>query len=1006
MADAADLAGNTGHARPDVERPGLEPPWVGRSLPRVEDAALLTGRGRFIDDLGVRPGTLYAAILRSPHAHADIVAIDVSSAKQAAGVAAVLVGDDVKALTTSLVVGVKAPVECWPIAVGRVRYVGEPVAIVVAADRYLAEDAIDLIDVQYRVRPAVVDPLAALGPDTAVLHDGFPNNVASDRRFRYGDPEQAFASADHRISIDIRYPRNSCTPIETYGVVAEYDDAEDAYEVLANFQGPFSIHAVLSRALKVPGNRLRLRTPPDSGGSFGVKQGVFPYIVLIGAAARAVGRPVKWIEDRLEHLTASVSATNRATTLAAAVAADGRILALDWDQVEDCGAHLRAPEPATLYRMHGNLTGAYDIRNVVVRNRVVVTNKTPTGLNRGFGGPQVYFALERLVHRIAVDLKLDPLDVIRRNLVPAGAFPYRTATGALLDSGNYQEAINKVAEGGLLADLVARRDRARAEGRLYGIGYTAVVEPSVSNMGYITTVLTAAERRKAGPKNGAQATATISIDPVGSVSVHVASVPQGQGHRTVLSQVVADVFGLSPGDIRVNTEIDTAKDAWSIASGNYASRFAPAVAGTAKLAAERLAGRLARIAASQLNTDVDDIVFVANTLRSKRNPDNKIPFGRVAGLSHWSPGSLPDGVDQTIRETVFWTPPQLTPPGEDDQINSSLCHGFIFDVCGVEIDRVTLQTRIDRYITVHDCGTILHPGMVDGQIRGGFAQAVGAALYEEYAYAPDGSFLTGTFADYLLPTTMETPDPLILHMETPSPFTPLGAKGVGEGNCMSTPVCLANAVADALDARDIELPLVPAKLAQLVHGAERAAPAGSAVAKPAPRPGDRGLRGEGEATVAVPPERVWAMLLDPDTLKAVIPGCHSVEKISGTHFRADVTLGIGPVKGRYRAEVMLSDLDPPHAVTLGGSADGGLGFGRGEGRITLAPTTDGGTSLRYVYTAEIGGKVASIGGRLLDGAARVIIGQFFAALARQAGGGGASRRSLLARLRGLFGGRS
>lgn len=984
-----------------------DPPWVGRSIPRVEDAALLTGRGRFIDDLGVRPGTLHAAILRSPHAHADIVSFESSAAKQAPGVVAVLDGEDVKALTASLVVGVKAPVECWPIAVGRVRYVGEPVAIVVATDRYLAEDAADLIEVQYRARPAVIDPLAALRPEAPVLHDGFAGNVASDRTFRYGNPEQAFASAARRISIDIRYPRNSCTPIETYGVVAEYDASEDAYDVLANFQGPFSIHAVLSRALRVPGNRLRLRTPPDSGGSFGVKQGVFPYIVLVAAASRAAGRPVKWIEDRLEHLTASVSATNRATTLSAAVADDGRILALDWDQVEDCGAHLRAPEPATLYRMHGNLTGAYDIRHLAVRNRVVVTNKTPTGLNRGFGGPQVYFALERLVQRIAVELGLDPLDIIRRNLVPTNSFPYRTASGALLDSGDYQEAIRRGVNDGALAELKSRRDVARAQGRLYGIGYTAVVEPSVSNMGYITTVLTAAERRKAGPKNGAQATATVAIDPVGSVTVHVASVPQGQGHRTVLSQVVADAFGLTPADIRVNTEIDTAKDAWSIASGNYASRFAPAVAGTAKLAAERIAQRLARIAASQLNTEVDDIAFAGGNVSSKRNPDNKVSFSRLAALSHWSPAALPDGVGQTIRETVFWTPPELTAPDEGDHINSSLCHGFIFDFCGVEVDRTTLQTRIDRYVTMHDCGTILHPAMVDGQIRGGFAQAVGAALYEEYAYASDGSFLAGTFADYLLPTTKEVPEPLILHMQTPSPFTPLGSKGVGEGNCMSTPVCIANAVADALGVKDLELPLVPAKLAQIVRGDEPSPPAGRAALAIETRNGDRKLRGEGEAMVAASAERVWAMLLDPATLQAVIPGCHNVQKFSDTHFRADVTLGIGPVKGRYRADVKLSDLDPPHAVTLGGSAEGGLGFGGGEGRITLIPTESGGTAIRYVYEAAIGGKVASIGGRLLDGAARVIIGQFFAALAREAGGGAAvqSHPSWLARLHRLFGGR-
>jgi 2-furoyl-CoA dehydrogenase large subunit len=410
-----------------------------------------------------------------------------------------------------------------------------------------------------------------------------------------------------------------------------------------------------------------------------------------------------------------------------------------------------------------------------------------------------------------------------------------------------------------------------------------------------------------------------------------------------------------------------------------------------------------------LNTDVDDIAFVRGNVGSKRNPDNKVSFSRLAGLSHWSPGALPDGVGQTIRETVFWSPPELTAPDETDHVNSSLCHGFIFDFCGVEIDRTTLQTRIDRYVTMHDCGTILHPAMVDGQIRGGFAQAVGAALYEEYAYGADGSFLTGTFADYLLPTTKEVPDPLILHMQTPSPFTPLGSKGVGEGNCMSTPVCIANAVADALGCKNIELPLVPAKLAPIVRGAETAPPSGR-VGAPIKTQGGGGrkLRGEGEARVGASAERVWAMLLDPETLRAVIPGCHSVEKISNTHFRADVTIGIGPVKGRYRADVKLSELDPPHAVTLGGSAEGALGFGSSEGRITLTPIQGRGTAIRYVYEAAIGGKVASIGGRLLDGAARVIIGQFFASLARTAGGTapGPSRLSLFAKLRRRFGGQS
>jgi 2-furoyl-CoA dehydrogenase large subunit len=796
--------------------------WLGRSIERVEDAALLTGRGRYIDDLGVPPGTLHAAILRSSHAHANIRAISTAVAAAAPGVAAVITGAEVAALSAPLVPVLRAPLEGWPIAVGRVRYMGEPVAVVVAADRYLAEDALDLMEVDYDPLPALVDPLAALAPDAPILHDKLGSNVASDRTFRYGDPDAAFAAAPHRIAVDIRYPRNSCTPIETYGIVADYDPGEDAYDILANFMGPFSLHAVMARALKIPGNRLRLRTPPDAGGSFGVKQGLVPYMVLMGIAARVAGRPVKWIEDRLEHLVASVSATNRVTRLAAAVDSDGRIRALDWDQVEDVGAHLRAPEPATLYRMHGNLTGAYHIRHVAVRNRVVLTNKTPSGLNRGFGGPQVYYALERLMHRIAIELRLDPLEVIRRNLVAADGFPYRTATGGLLDSGDYPRAIDTAVADGGLDKLLAWRDTARAHGRIYGVGFAAVVEPSVSNMGYITTVLTPEDRRRAGPKMGAQATATIALDPGGAVTVHIASAPQGQGHRTVAAQVVADVLGLMPQDIRVIGELDTARDAWSIASGNYSSRFAPAVAGTVHLAAVRLRDRLAHSAAGKLNVPTDEIEFVGGKLRARGNPDNALPFVRLAASDHWSPGERP--ADHVLRETVFWTPPQLSAPNEADEINAQLCHSFIFDFSGVEIDRDTGAVRIDKYVTMHDCGRVLHPGMVTGQITGGLAHAIGAALYEEYAYAPDGAFLAGTFADYLLPTATEVPAPVILHTESPSPFTPLGAKGVGEGNCMSTPVCIANAVADALGVASLDLPLTPAKLAALIRSPEGEAP--------------------------------------------------------------------------------------------------------------------------------------------------------------------------------------
>jgi 2-furoyl-CoA dehydrogenase large subunit len=781
---------------------------TGRGLARFEDGALLTGRGRFADDLPVAAGTLHAAILRSPHARADIASIDTSRAVTMPGVQCVVTGEDARRWTRPFTAAIKLPIEHWCIATNRVRYMGEPVAVVVASDRYRAEDALEAIDVDYRPLPAIVNPRGAPASE-----------IVSDRGFRYGDLDSAFATAPHRISITTEYPRNGGVPIECFVVIAEYLPTEGAYEITANFQGPLALHPVMAMALGVPANKLRLRTPPDSGGSFGVKQAVFPYIVLMAITARKAGRPVKWVEDRFEHLVGASSGTNRVTKLEAAISDTGEVLALDWDQIEDCGAYLRAPEPATLYRMHGNMTGAYRVKHLAIRNRVVLTNKTPSGLNRGFGGPQVYFALERLIQRIATTLGLDPLTVIRRNLVPSDAFPYRCPAGAVLDSGDYLGAVDAAVDEGGLAALRARREQARAEGRLYGIGYAAVVEPSISNMGYLTTALTAEERRRAGPKSGAQAAATVALDPLGGVSVVIDSVPQGQGHRTVIAQVVADVFGVPPAAIRVNTELDTNKDAWSIAAGNYSSRFAGAVAGAAHIAAVRLRNKLTRIAASQLNLSASEIRFAEGKIFAAANPDNALSFARLAGSSHWAPGSLPDLDAAALRETVFWTPPGLEAPDEADHINSSAAYGFIFDFCGVEVERESGRVRIDKYVTMHDAGRILNPALFEGQVHGGFAQAIGAALYESFLYGEDGTFLSATLADYLLPTATEIPEPLILHRETPSPVTPLGAKGVGEGNSMSTPVCLANAVADALRVIDLSLPLTPTKISTLLERA-------------------------------------------------------------------------------------------------------------------------------------------------------------------------------------------
>ena len=957
--------------------------WVGARMLRVEDGPLLKGRGGFVDDLPVKKGTLHAAILRSPHPHARILSIDVTEALKQPGVRSIMTGTDLAEHAENFVIGFETPpMDYRGMAIDKVRYVGEPVAVVCAADRYKAEDALDLIRVEYEALAAVVDPVAAERPGAPILHDAAGTNVMLHREFTHGEPAEAFAEAAHELEFTIRYPRNSITPMETYAVVAEYLPDARSFDVISNFQGPFSLHPVMARSLGVEGAKLRHRSPPNSGGSFGSKLTLFPYVVVMCVAAKLAGRPVKWIEDRLEHLSAANSAPNRVTRVRAAYDGDGVVSAIELEHWDDNGAYLRAPMPAPIFRMHGVSTNGYRIPNVHVVNHIMVTNKCPSGAVRGFGGPQLYFAVERMMQRIATELGLDPLDVIRRNLIPAGSFPYRAPAGALIDSGNYQEVVDKtVAEGGL-AELERRRETAREEGRIYGIGYATVVEPSQSNMGYISTLKTGLERERAGQKDGAIASCVVNVDPLGSVSVTADSVPQGQGHQTALAQVVADLLGVDPADIAVNLETDTQKDGWSIAAGNYSCRFAPAVASSVHIAASNIRAKIARIASQTLNVAPDDLEFAGGRVFARDNPSNSVAFYRAAGVAHWSPLSLPDGMTPGLREAVDWSAPELTPTTANDEINTSLAYGFGFDFCGIEIDRATGEIRIDKYVTAHDCGTILNPGLAEGQIRGSFAAAFGATMLEEFAYADDGSFLSGTFADYLAPTAPEMPELTVLHpVQTPSPYTRLGAKGIAEGNQYSTPVCVANAVADALGIDDVVTPLTPSRVYDWLHGAERPPPEGVA----APSAKGQAIEGSGAIEVPASREEVWRVLMDPVHLAAVIPGCDTLELESENTYRAIVDMGVGPVRGRFEARVALSDLDPPASAILSGSMIGPLGSSHGTGRLRLEPCETG-TRVAYDYEVHLAGKVAAVGGRMLQGAARVLIGQFLAALIRQCAG--------------------
>ena len=795
--------------RPREQAPG----HVGRSVLRVEDDALLRGQGWFVDDLDPLPGTGVAAVVRSPFAHARIGAIDASEALAMPGVIGVVTGADVAAHSRPFASALGPGVVHHAAAVDLARYVGEPVCVVVARDRYAAEDAAERVQVEYDPLPVAASVEAAMAEGAPLLHPALGSNTVSERTFSYGDPDAAFAVAAHVVRERFRHPRSSATPVECYGVIAHWQAG--AVTAWANFQGPFTLHSVAAAALGIPGSKLRLLTPAESGGSFGTKAAVLHAVVLMAIASRCLGVPVRWTEDRSEHLLAASMATERTSEVEAAFAADGRLLGLRLDLIDEVGAYVRAPEPATLYRMHGCLTGAYDVQDLAVRSRVVVTNRAPTGLNRGFGGPQLYTALERTMYIAARRLGLDPADVARRNLVRAEQMPYRAAAGAVYDSGDYHACLERALELAGYENLRAEQARARAEGRLLGIGLACIVEPSVSNMGYITLVQDAGERAAGLPKSGSAEGVTIAMGPHGGVTLRITTTPQGQGHRTVAAQVAADALGLAPEQIEVRTDADTAANPWTVSSGNYSSRFSAIGASAVQLAATRLADRLRALAAPMLGCETGAVELAGGCARVREEPERSVSIRKLAGASHWNPSDLTGEAAEGLALTVTYTLP-IAPPDDDDRVNSSACYGFVADVCVVEIDPETAELAVRSYVTVHDAGRLLNPMLAEGQIRGGLAHGLGAALLEEHRYDDDGNLMTGTFLDYLPPTATELPRVVSAHFESPSPLTPLGAKGLGEGTTMSAPAALANAVADALGRDAIELPATSQRIWELL----------------------------------------------------------------------------------------------------------------------------------------------------------------------------------------------
>jgi 2-furoyl-CoA dehydrogenase large subunit len=673
----------------------------------------------------------------------------------------------------------------------------------------------------------VVDPERALEPDAPVLHEAVGTNLAGHRRLVYGDPERAFVEADVVLRERFRFPKYGSTPIETYGIVARWDGLDGVLTIWSNFMGPFIMHPLVARVLGLAENRLRFIVPPDIGGSFGIKTSIYPYLALLGLTAMRTGVAVKWIEDRREHLLASSSGTDRVAYRELAARKDGTVLGMRYRWYDNVGGYIRSPEPGCSFRPTGNFVGPYRFQHLEVDASVVMTNKSLTGPNRGYACGHLYFETERMMDLLAQRLGLDPVELRRRNLIQPAQLPYRTPTGGLYDSGDYPAALERAVEIARYAELRREQAAARAAGRLFGIGVAVAVDPSVSNMGYVAIALDPQLRAKPEylPKSGAVEAATITVDPQGRVTAILGTAPQGQGHQTVVSQIVADELGLTPADVTVVDELDTLTRPWSISSGTYSSRFGGVGTSAVALTARKLKAKLTAYAAHLMDVPADQLEFRAGAVRAKSGKGVSYSIRDLAGRAHWNPASLPEGMEPGLQVTAVFGFPEAQPVDEHDRVNSSSTYGFIAEVMAVEVDGATAAIRILRYVTVHDAGTIINPMIAEGQIYGGALHGLGGALFEELRYDESGQLLTGTFMDYLVPTAAEAPLIDIAHVSSPSPLTPLGSKGLGESSSMTVPAVIANAVSDALAPLGVgitELPMSPTRLWELIDGARRA----------------------------------------------------------------------------------------------------------------------------------------------------------------------------------------
>ncbi|OFX27261.1 MAG: xanthine dehydrogenase [Armatimonadetes bacterium RBG_16_67_12] len=775
--------------------------YFGERVQRSEDPRLLTGRGTYVDD--VQPAAaLHAAVLRSPHARARITRLDASRAAAMPGVALVLThGDLPPVLKEPLPKLIPHPALIhhktqYALAPGQVRHVGEPVAFVVATSRYLAEDALETIEVEYDLLPAVVDLEAAVQRGSPPVHEDMGTNVCAEYTQRVGDPDAAFDGAPHVFRERLRMDRGTAAPMETRGVVAIWDTKTRQLVVYDSTQAPIPIRNGLARLLGLPQSSVRV-IAPDVGGGFGPKIMMFyPEEVLVSHAAMHLGRPVKWIEDRRENFVSMNQEREQIHDAEIAVDSDGRILAVRTRFLYDAGAYIPygiiVPIVAST-----QLVGPYRIPNYECTFRAVFTNKVIVSPYRGAGRPHGCFVMERLIERVARELKIDRAEVRRRNFVQPDEFPYDTGlifqdnAPLIYDSGDYPAVFEKALAMIGYADWPARKAAAAREGRTVGLGIGFYVEGT-----------------GIGPYEGCR----VTVEPTGKVYAATSVGTQGQGHYTSFAQIVADALGVDVREVTITTG-DSGAFNWG--TGTFASRAAVVAGNAVALAAQAVRQKALVVAAKLLEARAEDLELAGGQVFVRGSPARSVALGDVATAANPLRGTIPQEWEGPgLEASRYFAPPRGTFAGG--------CHAAI-----VEIDRGTGALRIERYVVVHDCGKIINPMIVEGQIQGGVAQGIGNAFYEKLVYDDEGQLLTQTFMDYLLPTIAEVPRAEIGHVETPSPLNPLGVKGAGEAGVIPAPAVIASAIDDALGTRITEMPLSHSKLLDLLLDTAPAAAGGA-----------------------------------------------------------------------------------------------------------------------------------------------------------------------------------